>query len=157
LDHPFDTVGIIVQTTISQFTYYFTSMMGSMLGWLSIPVSYAIIVGLSACLLASCLHGYDAEAAAMPLRHRVLIALAVISVYVFFQIGMMVWWTPLGSGIIMGVQGRYFIPVLPLALFAVFRFKKNETPKSFHLYAAMGAVAFTLSAFSNILAVILQP
>ena len=29
---------------------------------------------------------------------------------------MLLSWTPIGSGVIQGVQGRYFLPILPLTL-----------------------------------------
>jgi uncharacterized membrane protein len=70
---------------------------------------------------------------------------------------MMVWWTPFGTDIISGIQGRYFIPILPLILIALSGFKPFEAPRGFHRMVSLCAVILTLTAFPNIVVKILQP
>ena len=55
----------------------------------------------------------------MPARHR-LVSLALCFGTVFATLLIMLMsWTPLDSPVVEGVQGRYFLPVLPLALLAL--------------------------------------
>ena len=57
-------------------------------------------------------------------------------------IGKLVWWTPRGSDVILGIQGRYFIPMIPLVLFAI--------PKiSFNLHRKRGVTRFPAPEFSG--------
>ena len=45
--------------------------------------------------------------------------LACFLVLLATMLVMLMSWTPLGSSVVEGVQGRYFLPVLPLALTAL--------------------------------------
>ena len=59
------------------------------------------------------------EIAVMPVRHRLVsLALCVCSVLSTMFI-MLMSWTPFDSPFVEGVQGRYFLPVLPLGLLAL--------------------------------------
>lgn len=48
--------------------------------------------------------------------------LFLVAVVVFLTMfSMLVGWTPISSGVILGVQGRYFLPILPLGAIVLFR------------------------------------
>jgi uncharacterized membrane protein len=131
-------------------------MIGGQLGWLNIPVSYWIIGGLAVCLLLTCIHEKETEPVVIPAKRRLLFVLSLLLVYLFIAVGMMVWWTPAGSRVVQGIQGRYFIPVLPLALFSLYGFDFIEAKKGFGRVIVMISLMLSLCAFSNILAAVLS-
>lgn len=154
LQHPLKTIYIMIYTTAARCYWYYKTMIGSSLGWLNIPVAGWIINGLALCLISTCLSEKGNEVITITRKHRLSFTLCVLLVYLFFMIGMMIWWTPSDSWIVQGIQGRYFIPVLPLAIFSLYGFK--EVKNGFGRVIALISIVLSLSAFSNILITILS-
>ncbi len=59
------------------------------------------------------------EVQVMPASHRIASLVFCLLVAALVMVVMLLFWTPLGSDIVQGVQGRYFLPILPLILLAV--------------------------------------
>ena len=59
------------------------------------------------------------------LGHRLVFLGVVLLMYVFVAATSYVLWTPVGEKTFYGVQGRYFIPFIPLLFFALARKKPN--------------------------------
>lgn len=156
LQHPLETGFIIINTTVSKFFSYCIMMIGGSLGWLNIPVAFWIIAGLAVCLMLTCIHEEGTDAVVIRVKHRLLSALSVLLVYLFIVIGMMVWWTPAGSQTVQGIQGRYFIPLLPPILFFLYGFDFIEVKNGFGRAIIMISLILSLCAFSNILISILS-
>ena len=52
----------------------------------------------------------------LKLRERVFIALVTLATFAFILFMMYIVATPVGNGMIIGIQGRYFLPIVPLLL-----------------------------------------
>ena len=154
LNNPLKTIIIILRTTVCKAGSYAMTMLGARLGWLNIPISGWIIDGIFLCLLATCLKE-EGEEIVPSKKQRLSFVLSSALIYVAFLLGMLVWWTKSGEGVIEGVQGRYFIPVLPLILFSLYGLSKLEMKKGFSNMVIMVSVLLTLTAFSSIAASIL--
>jgi uncharacterized membrane protein len=111
--HFADYLRMVVDTLRSQGRFYAVSFVG-VLGWLDTPLgsSVAAVHGLVLLLLAV---AEANPAVALSVRTRAAI-LAIIAASVLVVVTWLyAHWTPVGRPIIEGVQGRYFIPVAPLA------------------------------------------
>ena len=77
-------------------------------------------------------------------RDRLVLAATVALVYLGITASMLFAWTSVSDPVIQGVQGRYFLPVLPLALLALqggsVRLKRDRTPWVIGLFALMHVV-----------------
>lgn len=153
--HPIGTFSIIINTALKKCIYYYITMVGGLLGCLDTPVAHSIIYAFALCLIASCLSERNQAPAAIKTSHRFVFVISVLLTYLFVLIGMMIWWTPYGTDVIQGVQGRYFIPVLPLLIFSLYGFQRFKVTDGFGRVVAMASVALTLFVFPNVLVTIL--
>lgn len=114
LHHIGETIIIIVRTILENCSFYIESMIASPLGWVDIQIPEIIVWCFLIVLLLSSL--FDSE------RHRLSQKMVVTCGIITFIVGglvlaaMLISYTYIGSDIINGVQGRYFLPVLPLAI-----------------------------------------
>jgi len=115
LSSPFSVFTVAWGTLTANLTFYYQSMVGRF-GWLDAPMAlwFYWLAGLSFAVTA----GASAlETKALP--HGLAFALsAIVSATLTFG-ALYLSWTPVGAGIVVGVQGRYFIPVLLPAVIAL--------------------------------------
>ncbi len=135
LGNPIQTVLILANTLVRQAPTYLYSMMGGSLGWLQYEVDAVLILFLLGWTALTVLtvgatdrKGLDrdlipssgqADAMVMPLGHRIVSLILCFGTVIATLLIMMMSWTPLGSPVVEGVQGRYFLPILPLGLVAL--------------------------------------
>jgi len=129
-DGPFYTFADITETprffaamcwhTIKQFwEFYLNSMIGAELGHLEVSVNKVII---EAFLALSILAGFRTDTEkSLSRKERILFALLFLIAAFGTLLIMFVSWTPVGSGVILGIQGRYFTPVAPMLLLCAAR------------------------------------
>ena len=105
--------------------------MGRFLGWLEIPVSQFVVVGFLMILFLEFFR--VKEQYVIKTKERVcygilagLISLAVLA-------AMWLAWTPVSYDNIQGVQGRYFLPMIPLLYLVVANNKKIKIKSSMNL------------------------
>jgi uncharacterized membrane protein len=55
----------------------------------------------------------------VPVRPRILALMIVTATVLAISLTMYAVWTPVGANAVEGIQGRYFHPIAPLALFVV--------------------------------------
>jgi len=148
LRSPLTAVKVIVYTLVTRMAGYVYGMIGGNLGWLEYEVDAVLVLFLLACTILTALavrsenagqktekngafvtgkvcHGMvgGEDSAVMPVSHRIVSLILCFGTVVATLLIMLLSWTPLGSPVVEGVQGRYFLPVLPLILVA-FRNKK---------------------------------
>lgn len=115
LAHPMQYLDMLMTTYIENADAIFMGVGGTRLGWMEAVIPDLVI----ACLLfavivfASAKKNKEQFDFTPRVRRVILIVLAVI---VLFMPAMLLSWTTPGSEIIMGLQGRYYLPVLPLFL-----------------------------------------
>lgn len=117
LAQPLAPVGMLVRTLFKHGDFYISSMVGGSLAWFQANIAayqfqVFFLVGL---LCVACLSAQD-DPIVLGRRPRaaVLATFGLGVLAVFFS--MILIWTVAGADIIQGVQGRYFIPLLPLLL-----------------------------------------
>lgn len=120
INAPIKFIIMYIRTIVEQGSFYLNSMLGTSLGWLqgsiSAPGYYG--VALVVILLLSCVCAPDDESE-LPPSVRVTAVMAFIASAVAIMASMLLGWTFNTELIIMGVQGRYFLPMLPLLLLAL--------------------------------------
>lgn len=114
---PVDTLQLLCSTLAHHHVFYWKTMVG-VLGWLDTPLPDAIYV-YAAVLLGVAVLADSATPNAAHWQDRSAYAAAAVG-YVLATL-LILWaaWTPEGAQVIEGVQGRYFLPILPLAALAV--------------------------------------
>jgi len=102
-------------------------MIGSDLGWIEIRISK---IAIQAFLALSVVGAFKAAASEKSLltRDRIEFPAIFLIAALGTAIVMYVSWTPEGSWNIMGLQGRYFLPVWPLFLLFAARWKAPVRP-----------------------------
>lgn len=112
LDHIDILPKIFWGTLISMGSEYFYTTFGGGLGWFSIAVPWWIIITLFMCILMVTFSEEKNYSSNRIIKVGMLIIVAVSIALVC--VALLLDWTPITTYIIKGVQGRYFLPVLPL-------------------------------------------
>lgn len=105
---------VVIRTILENSSFYVESMIASPMGWVDIQLSGIIIWGFVILLLLSSL--FDTKQFFLPSKVIVYCVLITCVVGGGVLIALMIGYTYIGSDVIIGVQGRYFLPVLPLVI-----------------------------------------
>lgn len=118
LGNPTALVEICWNTLIDNFSYYIYTMIGGSLGWLNIDIPWWIIIALIACLFITAM---KKENEAFDLKPWIRCLFAIIALYSIActAAAMLLDWTPISYKEILGIQGRYFLPVLMPLLYVM--------------------------------------
>lgn len=146
LEKPLDTMAIIWNTLYEQGEFYVKTTFGGILGWMNIEVS---VIAVCTCLIASVIAVMPKSNEPMQLKtsQRVWFFIVFVLCVACVAGGMLLEWTPVSRDYVEGVQGRYFLPVFLLALFA-FRGKGITISRQVErgcLYAAIAIQPFAIA------------
>lgn len=92
-------------------------MIASPLGWVDVELPEIIIFAFIIVLLLSGLT--DSEKYSFSKKEKGVCYITAIFISGLVMAALLIAYTYIGSDIIMGIQGRYFIPILPLVLCAM--------------------------------------
>lgn len=116
--NPLSFLKIVYNTIKTYADFYLLSTFGESLAWSTIaPVKVAtsIIVGYIVLLIFSAFR-LDDEKQYLKIKNKVLfLAIALGLFFAFLTVALT--WTPYGDTVIFGLQGRYFLGILPLVAF----------------------------------------
>lgn len=118
---------ICVNTIHERFDFYWKTMIGGSLGWFEINLPYVLVAGFTVLLVIALREHTELR---IPFRHKVLMVLIIIGVVGMVEASMLLAWTPISYDWIEGVQGRYFLPVLPLLLLCFMETTKEQDIKN---------------------------
>ena len=154
LQHPDTFIRVMVNTVMDLSSFYYTSLIGKELGWLNLSVDWLVVTAFTVLLLLSALR-VNEEHQLVKNWHKWWFVLIFAGVFLLVEIAMFTNWTPLGDDTVAGVQGRYFLPVLPILLLLVrnskLTFQKDPSRGiAFGVFAAQVAAMFSL--FRSVLA-----
>lgn len=152
IQNPLHACKIYLYTTRAFGLYYLKTMFGSLLGWLELPVSHLAIYAFALLTAASFLFERDNKKKIF-LVHKVITLGILLGVYVFVLFSMFSTCTPFGTDVILGVQGRYFLTVMPLFLLVLTNDKiriKRIFQKYFILFFHMGNIYVIFNVFVTI-------
>ena len=124
IHNPVLLVRMFYQTLLWNAKDMHITMIGGWLGNLDqvLDVPYLAVWAFSLCLIGLALK-IPGEQIRMTGRHRVWIGFLCAACAGLTMLSMLIAWTPVSSRVILGVQGRYFLPFLPVLLLAL----KNHT------------------------------
>lgn len=118
LTHPFGYLMVCINTVLTDMENWLVTMVGESLGALNQPIPSGFILFLLGVIGIILCFDNDVSGTFGKQERTVF---SVISLSVFFLIltSEYITWTPVKASSIMGVQGRYFLPILLLTLLAV--------------------------------------
>ena len=124
LHQPLRLVKMFYQTLLWQAEHYHLTMIGASLGNLDkvLDVPYLAVVVFTLCLLELAFRK-PGETLRMGGGQRAWVCVVCAGCAAVTMASMLIAWTPVSSKVINGVQGRYFLPFLPVLLMAL----KNDT------------------------------
>jgi uncharacterized membrane protein len=122
LGNPVETMGIFMRTLINNSAFYMNTMFGGVLAGLTISMPKWITITTVILIIISIIYGKKDEWQPSG-KERFYYFMICASVIFLVLLTSFIGWTTHGLTEVAGIQGRYFIPVLPLALL-VLRFKK---------------------------------
>lgn len=114
MHHPLYFVAACVRSLIDRGDFYYNSMMG-LIGWNYVAIPTVFIMLLTLGLLLAAVYGHD-ELIAM--RRKIIVLNTFVLGGIASTFGALyITFTPVGSGLVDGIQGRYFLPFLvPVAM-----------------------------------------
>lgn len=105
----------VLQKTLAIYgEYYVKTFIGSQLSYLSLHIDWVIINIFAALLLISPF--LEQEKYRFKRLEKIWLLIIFIIVFIFIELGIYLTWTSLGSELVVGIQGRYFIPTAVLLL-----------------------------------------
>lgn len=115
LAHPARLFSIIYNTLLNKSSLYYETMIGQHLAWQNIHLPSILIAAFVIVLVLSVFRE-EKEKTFLSDKGKGLIMLIICSVFALVCAVMLLGWTPISSNTVEGVQGRYFLPILPLVL-----------------------------------------
>ena len=131
LSNPLQMTKMLFRTIVIQGDFYIKSLI-SYFGWFEMETPWFLAVPYVAILALSFMRKKDEPAALGWLQKSYSLAMFIVC-FLLIELLLLIDHTPMGSEIVLGVQGRYFIPALP-ALFLFFRNNSIELSKSCDKY-----------------------
>lgn len=139
LAHPFEAIGAILRPFLTLRSYLTHQIIG-VFGWLNVgpnPIAMLFVpYGLAVPLLAG-----DPRAADLGRKRRIWSLLLAVSGALGISAILYLTYSPIGATLSVGLQGRYFLPLLPLtwiALLPARRILPDEIPASLLTAVLMG-------------------
>ena len=118
LQEPAGFVAMLFRTFVVFADFYLKSVIGSDLGWFQVSIHPLLQAVFLIALIFSLLKEKGAGRT-LPSSFRIFSIILCVLSAVMIAVSMFLAYTPYGSDVIRGIQGRYFIPFLPFLLTAV--------------------------------------
>lgn len=151
LQHIKQVIILFAGTIHDKIDFYITSILGKDLGWfdLHVPV-YLIMLMFGLIILAV----HADSGIKIRWQNRLLYILLFVGIVLLSCATMLLSWTPLSYHSIEGVQGRYFLPALPLFLISFMNEERNYPEYGDIVVVGAGMVNFMviISLFESIAA-----
>ena len=153
LQNPMVATKLILQTIFENGAYYIKSVAGGVLGYNSVLVSDAFVIIILVCAVISTF-SEEKDSYTLRLWDKAMfgfISLIVLALVVYLGIT----WTPVSYTTIYGIQGKYLLPVLPMAFLAL-RSKAITIKKDIFRPLCFTMAATNIFVALNAICVILQ-
>ena len=122
------SIYVFINTLIKNTEGYINTMVGRYLGWLEITVSQIVVTGFLIILVLE----FFREKEQYVIKTKERICYGVIAGLISLAVVAAMWlaWTPISYDTVQGVQGRYFLPMIPLLYLLVANNKKIKIKSS---------------------------
>lgn len=146
-----NSINVLFNTYLDRAEFYFNTMIGSSLGWFQVNISSIVISGFVVVLLGTSICSTKEEIIAYPIDKKFRYINLLFSFLMFMGILAALWigWTPISYNYIEGVQGRYFLPFLPMVLFT-FRNKTVILQKDVNRWLGLSTYVLLMFTFLSI-------
>lgn len=118
--HPFKYLQLLLAAFIQYADHLTLNVGGTMLSWLERTIPAVFIIGLLLLIAVQAL--FENDRLQFEERDK-RVFLTVILLVLLLMPAMLLSWTPIGSQRIEGLQGRYYLPILPLIYFVLTKFR----------------------------------
>lgn len=145
LSQPLELIRIFANTLSDKTAFYLESLAGQKMGWVEIEISELIPMLFLLLLILSAMKTKD-EPVYVKSGQKWWIAFVCAASAGIILAGMLLTWTPRGHISIEGVQGRYFIPMMP-ALMVLLRNRTltwEKNPERGLMYAGFAGQILTI-------------
>lgn len=122
LENPFETIRIFVMTFVLNWRFYLHSLIGDPLGWMQLSLSNKCVYAFIAIGLLSTISS-KSDKIFMSAGNKVLLFGSTFVTALLCALAMFLFYSPKSYGVILGLQGRYFLPFY-LAILLCFRNRK---------------------------------
>ncbi|OGO38382.1 MAG: hypothetical protein A2W35_04015 [Chloroflexi bacterium RBG_16_57_11] len=145
--NPLATI-VLIFNSINQYGQFYINSFIGWFGWLTAPmpdfVYFLFLIGLSLAILGDMQNRFALT------KGQKIIFLSVFLLYIVgMMISMYIYWTPPANSIIEGVQGRYFIPIVPLLLYHAASLRRPEWGRLDRLFTgSVSVIVPVVLAFS---------
>lgn len=109
------SVAVFLNTLKIRGDFYLKTMLGGELGWLELSIPWTLLIGFLIVLLLSTIQK-EGESPYLSFGVKLWTGLLCLGMFVLTLLGLWMGWTPRSYEFIEGVQGRYFLPFLPMVL-----------------------------------------
>lgn len=154
LENFWEAIQMGVRTLVETGSWYWQTMVGSSLSWFDVPIHGCLILVLTVCLFLSVFPIKNEKEVFITKKQKLWIGTIIFCGVVLIILSMLTW-TDVGSKLFQGVQGRYFLPILPLFLL-LFRGKGIILEKHIPTMIAVTTVTATALAFLESFSYIIQ-
>ena len=113
-ENPGETI-LIFARTIGSGSWILFSMFGQILSGFTLAVPLWYILVFMFVLMVSVFYG-EKDSWTPKWKERCVYIVVIVGVVIMSMLGMFLAWTPDTSLFILGLQGRYFLPILPLGM-----------------------------------------
>ena len=150
LTHIFDYYATVVRTTIANSNFFVQTMVGSNLGKFTIDISPIMWIVYTILLIYEVLTSRELPSNIRKYERYVFL-FEFLSCVALIYTSLYVQWTPLGQNIIDGIQGRYFIPIVPLlALWTMYYLRERDAKNgNTAVYSSRSSYCFMVIALLN--------
>ena len=115
ISNPFNFFIVMIRTIATSFVYYLLTFVGNNMGWLNI-VSHTKIQFLIYGILIILAPFFEKNEKSFNKWQRVFVIFVTLVIGLMILLGFFINSTPVGESEILGIQGRYFIPIAILPL-----------------------------------------
>ena len=128
LKNPIEFASIFINTLWAKGEELFVQMIGGSLGWIDIKVPIIFVLPFFLLLFYAGARRED-EPQPISVVSKAWMWIVFLGICFLASLGMLLYWTPISSSVIQGVQGRYFLPALVLPFIAS-RTKTTQVSKN---------------------------
>ena len=115
--NPFAFIKTIIATTNQSFDFFLRSFVGDF-GWLT-TVLPEFVYFIFAVVLCLALFRDTRDRFVLTKSQKYIFLVVFLLYFMAVMISMYLFWTPVGKDVVLGVQGRYFIPVFPVLFYLI--------------------------------------
>ncbi len=149
LTHPLHYLVTIFYSFIKLGFFYFSTGLSNSLGWLNInlPTIFTVFFGI---FLIYTYLGEDRTKLPLKSSQKAFLSLIILACVLLICTSLYVQWTPVGAATIDGIQGRYFLPLIPIALLLIkpFASRHNALNDFYPLTFIISLNVVALSSFA---------